>query len=917
MSGPASAPKSPTALRAFVLSHTRWERASHQPFEAYRFQLARLVDEVLAILRDDPRFAAFALDGQTALLEDYLEIRPERRSEIAAHVATGRLAIGPCFVPTDAFLVSGESLVRNLQLGLATVLAFGGACRDAYMPDGCGHPLQMPQILAGFGLRSFLFVRGATEELLARAGVEFAWEAPDGTRVLGLHLRGGCDNAAALGHPARWGDFRGRAPEVALAAQRLKEAVDQLKGHARSGVLLLWNGGDHLMPQRELPEMLAGARSEFPRVELAHSTISAAVDAIAASRKDFTIHRGELLGNAHQPILSGAWSARIDAKVENHEVQGLLEKHAEPLAAALGSRAGREHAARLDRALRDLLLAQSRDVVRGTAVDLAQEDGRFHLRQARLAATAVVDDSLRALALRTGFTRKDGVEVLAVHNPHFEAWNGTIACIVHWPSALSDDDLDALALIDPDGKPVRVHVESIDPDAVTARHLEHRRGALLSVEFAAKLPGCGIAFYQLVRGAPGPQGFDDVVAGGSIENENLRVEARHDGSLSILHKPTSKRFDGALTYESRSDRGDLNSFGPDPDTDPAWSTGKGVAKVQAWRSATAAHMSLSIAWKLPWIEPKERERLSLRIETIVRLEDGSSRLEFETMLDAELVDHRVRVLLPLPPGTKSLTSDQAFALVQRERVAETTPEHAPERWKASPGELPYATQFSGTFVHAADPDAAVLVAHRGLHEHEIVDAPAGSNARGTFLALTLWRGVGAISREGGRIRRVPAGPGLATPDAQRPPIGLVVRSAWEVVPGSETPAQVAARAATFAHPPLAEQVWLGAYERGGSERISARRSFLRCDDPRVALSALRVEADGRVVVRVWNRAAEPVRATLQLGPDLAGPRPPKSARRVRLDGADVGPVDLTGTIARLELGPAAIQTIAFHFEANP
>ncbi|MCY2961152.1 MAG: hypothetical protein NTY35_13410 [Planctomycetota bacterium] len=921
MSGPTSetkgGTKAPTALRAFVVSHSHWDRAWYLPFEGYRFQLARMIDEVLAILRDDPRFASFTLDGQTAALEDYLEVRPERRAEIAAHVASGRLVIGPCFVLPDEYLVSGEALVRNLQRGLATVREFGGECRDGYMPDSFGHVAQMPQILAGFGLRSFLFMRGVSEELFARAGVEFAWEAPDGTRVLGLYLRGGYDNAALLGHPEKWGNFRGRVPEVPLAAQRLKEAVDQLKGHARSGVLLLCNGSDHLMPQREIPDLLASAKSELPRIELLHSTFGAAVDAVLASRKDFTVHRGELLGNAHHPILSSTWSARIDMKVENHEVQDLLEKHAEPLAAALGPRAGREHAARLDRAWRDLLLTHPHDDVCGCSVDSVHEDGRFRLRQARHAATAVVHDALRALALRTGFTRKDGIEVLGVHNPHFEAWSGTVACIVQWPSALSDEDLDTLALIDPDGKPVRVHVERLEADAFTAHHLDYRRGALLSVEFAAKLPACGIAFYQLVRGAPGPQGFDDVVAGGVIENENLRVEARHDGSLAILHKASGKRLDGALIYESRSDRGDLYSFGPDAETDPAWSTGKGIAKVQAWRSATAAHMSISIVWKLPWIEPKERELLALRIETLVRLEDGSARLEFETMLDTELTNHRVRVLLPLPAGTKSLTTDQAFALVQRERTAEVTPEQAPDRWKGYPGELPYTTQFSGTFVHAADPEAAVVVAHRGLHEHEIVDAPAGSNTRGEFLALTLWRGVGTISREGGRIRRCQAGPSLATPDAQRPPIGLVVRSAWEVVPGTETQARVAARAATFAHPPLAEQVWIGAHERGGSERISARRSFLRCDDPRVALSALRVEADGVVLVRVWNRSPETVRTTLQLGPDIAGPRPPKSARRVRLDGLDLGPVELTGTIARLELGPAAIQTIAFHFEANP
>lgn len=895
-------------LRAFVVSHARWERAGSSTSEGDRLHLLRMVDEVLAVLRDESRFASFTLDAQTVTLTDYLEVRPERRDEIAAHVASGRLVVGPCRVSTDEFLVSGEALVRNLARGLANVREFGGDCRDGYVPDGFGHVAQMPQILAGFGLRSFLFVRGMSKELFERAGVEFAWESPDRTRVLALYLRDGIENVASLGHPVTVGDVRGRAPVSALATKRIQDAVAALEPHARSGVVLLWNGGDRLAAQREMPELLSAARNALERVDIVHGGLRAAIDEIEAARPDLHVHRGELLGDAHHPLRSSTWSARIDGKIENHEVQGLLEKHAEPLAAALGSRAGREHAALLDRAWDELLLAHARGDVAGCSVDSVHENGRDRLRRARETAQSVVDDALRVLALRTGLSRKDGVEIVAVHNPHLEAWSGTVSCIVQWPTALTDEDLDALALHDPDGKPVRVQVELIDPAGFTARHLEQRVGALLSLEFAAKLPPCGVAFYQLVAGASGPQGFDDVVAGGRLENEHLLVQARHDGSLSILHKASGRKFEGALTYESRADRGDLLEFSSEGETDPAWSTTKGSAKVQAWRSATAAHMSISITWKLPWIEPKERERLAVHLDTIVRLEDGTSRLEFETVVDTDLTDHRLRVLLPLPIGTTTLTTDQAFALVQRERSSETVlGESAASKPPSS--ERRRTTQFSSTFVHAADPEAAVLVSHRGLHEYEIVDAPAGSIAKGPFLALTLWRGVGTIAR--------PNGTSIPTPDAQLPPDGLVLRTSWEIVPGQETPANAAARAANFAFPPRAEQVWLGPHERAAIDRVPARRSFLRCDDPRVALSALRVEADGRLVVRVWNRAHEAVRVTLQLGTDLVGAKPPTSARRVRLDLADVGAVELTGTIARFELRPSAIETIVFYFEANP
>ena len=83
----------------------------------------------------------------------------------------------------DMFLVSGEALVRNLALGIRMATAFGGAMRVGYMPDPFGHVAQMPQILAGFRLDGAILWRG-----FGGRKAEYWWEAPDGSRVLLLHL---------------------------------------------------------------------------------------------------------------------------------------------------------------------------------------------------------------------------------------------------------------------------------------------------------------------------------------------------------------------------------------------------------------------------------------------------------------------------------------------------------------------------------------------------------------------------------------------------------------------------------------------------------------------------------------------------------------------------------------------------------
>ena len=96
-----------------------------------------------------------------AVVDDYLAVRPEAEADAAA--ASRRraaLAMGPWYILMDEFLVSGETIVRDLQLGLERAAAFGGAMEVGYLPDMFGHIAQMPQILRQFGFDHAVVWRG-------------------------------------------------------------------------------------------------------------------------------------------------------------------------------------------------------------------------------------------------------------------------------------------------------------------------------------------------------------------------------------------------------------------------------------------------------------------------------------------------------------------------------------------------------------------------------------------------------------------------------------------------------------------------------------------------------------------------------------------------------------------------------------
>src|SRR5437899_6234817 len=172
-------------LNIILVPHTHWDREWYLTFQQFRARLVHTIDKLLDILDRDNNFTYFMLDGQTIVLDDYLEVQPEQEERLKRHTRAGRIQVGPWYLQPDEFLVSGESLIRNLQIGLQRAADFGEPMRIGYVPDCFGHIAQLPQILRGFDIDSAVFWRGVGAEVHKS---EFYWTAPDGTQVLVLFL---------------------------------------------------------------------------------------------------------------------------------------------------------------------------------------------------------------------------------------------------------------------------------------------------------------------------------------------------------------------------------------------------------------------------------------------------------------------------------------------------------------------------------------------------------------------------------------------------------------------------------------------------------------------------------------------------------------------------------------------------------
>lgn len=384
--------KSPTL---HLISHTHWDREWYLTFQQFRIRLVHMMDRLLEIFASDQDFRYFMLDGQTIVLEDYLEIRPKRRKQIQSLVKSGQLLIGPWYVLPDEFLVSPEAIVRNLLMGQRICRKFGRRMAVGYIPDPFGHIGQMPQILKGFGIEDACFWRGLADE-----PCEVWWSAPDGTRVLTAYLRESYSNAASL--PIN---------DVARFASEATRLGKTLEPYTQSGQLLLMQGTDHAEPQPETGRRIKQANNLIEKYQLRHSTLPGYFRAVRENLNKRKIKIPEVQGERREckrtPLLPGVLSSRMWIKQRNWTCEGLLEHWAEPFN-AWAARVSqpqpqysdflKEREAILHQAWRLLLQCHPHDSICGCSIDQVHEEMRSRFDQVEQIGNEITSQSLSLLA---------------------------------------------------------------------------------------------------------------------------------------------------------------------------------------------------------------------------------------------------------------------------------------------------------------------------------------------------------------------------------------------------------------------------------------------------------------------------------------------------------------------------------------
>lgn len=771
--------------KVHIVPHTHWDREWRYPIWKSRSLLVDFIDNLLRVLKEQPTYSQFLLDGQSVIIEDYLQVRPERRAEVEKYISEGRITCGPWYNLPDLYPLDGECLVRNLLKGYRVSSELGRTMNIAYTSFGWGQTAQFPQIYAGFGIDFCITAKRLSDERCPEA--EFMWESPDGTKILTSKLghEGRAQfflttvipakynvendkdfhidwkNSGMVYHKANAGEdnvdhFRfGEEPE--FYPETVKENIEKCIVGTDNTVVpetrFFPAGCDYSGCIEELHKIIDRANADFDDYEFKHSTLQDYIKEFTEkvdTDKLRTIE-GELRDGPSAACSGNALSTRLYIKQKNKKAQNMLFYKAEPLSATVSMLGGEYETEFLKTAWEYMLKSHAHDSINGVTQDKTARDNMYRLDQVIEIADAVTDVSMSKIIEKADLSGYSDEDVLLIaYNPLPFPVSNILKVAVDFPA---DKDAWDFTITDENGEKMALQWISKDSNIKILHDLNSRPWPLhvdthIVYMDSGLIPAGGFKVYKVetdrtyersfICGTPYQRttfGDEIAVRNDCLENEYLKLTVNSNGTFDLLDKENDRLYKDLHCFEDTGEVGDYWINLPPNNNRTYLST---ASQASVWcenNGPISATIGIKHKMELPkWGERPDsffgsRTKRSditdiLEITTYLTLQKGSRRLDVKVEIDNNISDHRLRVLYPT-----ELCADYSYA------AGHYTVDKRPVMSKKSGVEYwnDMQTLPQQTFVDVTNGEVGLAFVNNSLTEYELSD-----DGKAT-LALTLLR----------------------------------------------------------------------------------------------------------------------------------------------------------------------------------
>jgi len=691
-------------ITAYV--HTHWDREWYREFEDFRLRLIEVFDEILTALETN-ELPCFYFDGQTAALEDYLEIYPKNLERVKKLIKQRKLKIGPFYCSADSFLVSGESLYRNLEIGLKKSKEFGETEFIGYFSDTFGHSSSIPYILKSFGIDKACLWRG-----LGDLPADLDW---DGIKVTYL-IQG------------YFQDFLNSNLPIEKKAQLLKNYIDKIALKSNDNILLPI-GADHLAIAKNLNNKIEELNKIYSDYKINIATPFEYFDKIEQRKKV----KGEFLNNNLNFILQGVYSSRIYLKQANAQVQWQLARIAEPLQALschFFNTKNRQN--EIDYAYKTLIKNHAHDSIYGCSIDKVHNEIMTRFEKVNSVSNGIIKRTIRDLSSQNA--------PLAVINLSNFEYSGKIRIktekqLPKWMKAVkisSSKTFTDEKLYNINEIPITEDITDVNEYLIDVKNLE---------PFSlTEITENNICKENFIKSTPC-----------SVENAFIKIQIKN-GIIEITDKIKNICYKDFISITDRADIGDSYNFGALKDDKPVKSHINSFKITE--KNHQRAVLNLVYNIKIPTNSTEKgrtKKTYNHKINIKIVLYNQSKYAEFYAEWLNKSKNHILQIDFKLKEKIYSTINEDLFGITERK----FNPDYDIYKHIPAPRGIELKTTTSPMQRFMSAENFALFT--KGNSEYEIKE---------NIVSLTLLRSTGIISNPKNPCRGTPAGPPIETPQLQ-------------------------------------------------------------------------------------------------------------------------------------------------------
>lgn len=726
-------------ITAHVLHHTHWDNEWYFSEQDSLIQFIYHMDEMIEAF-DTNKINKFFLDGQTAILEDYLKAVPNKLEKIKELVSEKKLGIGPFHTQPDCFISSGESIINNLRLGMELGNAYGGYSKVAYLPDSFGHSQDFPKIFNGMGIQHFVFRRGVGDK--QKVPTDFYWKSNDGSCVL--------TNVEKFGYGFATESFMNgtlnRKEENQYDGRDIHDSIRDLVEHsALKNEFLLPIGEDQTPVLKQFNKVLNTYNTEDGRYTFVETTLEDFMNRVQKYGENIPNFKGELIDTQYNRVHKSLFSARADIKALQDKIERLMSYEIQPLMTMLDS----------------IGLPYKKDVLDGIWNLLVRSQTHSSATNTDETNELIFERTKRAYnlahALKIYLVRKIAISVehqndkmsLTLSQASKQGQDNTKMPLVIFNTLPYKREVTSKIKVYTRNKDFKVclHGEEVaysiikttptyagvirkDPSKMDKENYFYTTDIVLKCE----LEGFSYTTLEILDGKVSSLRHK-VQSDSVIENEVYKVEIGNP--IVITNKITGKRYENPIYFEESGDEGDNYDYSyPDHDMVNIY-TLDNIQKVDSYVSKDMSEIRIQGEFLVPKdLKSRELKKKDavLKVELTLRVRCGSKIIEVYGKVKNTAKNHRVRLVVKTDISSHVSYAGTQFGMIERETEAPEMKIWKKENWV----EEPSATNPLLNYVGLKNENDTVMVYTRSAKEYEII----GNHK--TDIAITLFRSVGHL-----------------------------------------------------------------------------------------------------------------------------------------------------------------------------